>query len=111
MTIDTSKLAKLDCIAAKLYDQIMAKNGDVDEEELIDLLNTQEAQIRGKIKRNEHSFMLLFSDNSVLRVDCFIDEHGSNIDLYVGQYEKDDSGKLKEIDTGISLQPSSNSVN
>ncbi len=75
MNIDISKLPRLDCIAAKLYDQIMAKKDTMGEDELVDLLNEQTAQISGKIKRNEHSFMLIFSDNSVLRVDMFIDEH------------------------------------
>lgn len=110
MSIDTSKLPRIDCIAAKLYDQIMAKKDDMSEEEFLDILNTQSSQISGKIKRNEHSFMLFFTDNSVLRIDCFTDEHGSSMDMYVGQYVKEGS-EFKEIDTGISLQPSSNSIN
>lgn len=115
MNIDISKLPRLDCIAAKLYDKIIALNKEhqdfFNEDELIEVLNNEQAQIKGKIKRNAHSFILLFSDDSCLRVDCFTDEQGMSVDMYVGQYSANNSGKLEEINTEIPLQPSSNSVN
>lgn len=95
--MNTSKLPPLDSIAALLADRIFALSSEeATEEHIFSMLQDMSAQIAGKIQRNKHSFMLVFSDKSVLRIDIM----NEGIDIHVGQYQPDPStDKITEINT------------
>lgn len=102
--MDISKLPPLDSIAAKLADRIFAlTEEEATEDYIFGMITEHKGQMIGKLKRNEHSFILIFEDNSVLRVDVL--EEG--IDIHVGQYALDPtSHELKEIHTDVPFVPS-----
>lgn len=98
-----AKLPPLDSIAAKIADQIQALPDDeAYEDTIFNIIAEYQAQITGKYKRETHSYMLMFTDNSVLRVDI---QDDSSIDLHVGQYEPNEK-PYKEIAPVIDFVPS-----
>lgn len=112
---DPKDLPALDCIAAKLNDKIMAaaELETWSEEIMFEILNSESAQIVGKRKRNEASFILFFTDNSVLRIDFEEqDDESSSIATWIGQYHPNPNAKAwKEIETNVPFITPSKSIN
>lgn len=103
---DISKLPKLDCIAAQCYDKLsnyMETEMGISEEQFIEVVNGYTAQIKGKYRRNEHSFTLMFTDGSVLKCE-FMDDM---IGLSIGQFHDTDK-PFVEIQSDIPYQPMTN---
>lgn len=102
--IDISKLPPLDSIAALLADKIFAlTEEEATEDFIIELLTSEKGRMIGRIKRNAHSFILIFSDNSCLRVDI----RDQGFDIHVGQYAPDPTKtEITEVHTDVPFVPS-----
>lgn len=102
---DIAKLPALDSIAAKLADRIFAiHESEATEDRIFELMAETKGQMIGRIKRNESSFILIFQDNSCLRIDIVGD---NDLDIHVGQYAADPTAKgIEEVHTDIPFAPS-----
>lgn len=108
-----AKLPKLDCIAAKIYEQINAANeafGALDELKMVEILDSMQHEVIGKLERNESSYIVFFTDNSCLRIDMSEEDGECFMDMYVGQYTpgKNKNLPMKEILTNTPLIPATN---